>query len=363
MRRSFVSCLIVFSVAASLSASTLPQLLQKAKTDFKHGAYTQALATLEKLEQESSNEGYEKDRAALTPVIAFYRGASYAALNRSPEAREQFEVFLAFQPDAVLDPAVYPKKVIEALDGARKSLKARGEEPIVPGTNSLRLSYASFRVQTMDDEGSLGEDWADGPVRFLLTAEERRGYARLLDPVTRSEYVTNFWKSRDPKPETASNEFREEFERRVAFADARFTQSETRGSLTDRGMVFILLGPPTYVGRKPLTPGEDVHDNPATARFRRADVRIAAMPGGSRRDQVARVDRVTGPGNTINEAAQNWREVWHYRKEHLPKGVPYLQVDFDFVTKQGYGENVLQRDTQVLDTLERVKSKLRERKA
>jgi len=30
-------------------------------------------------------------------------------------------------------------------------------------------------------------------------------------------------------------------------------------------------------------------------------------------------------------------------------------VDFEFVTKRGYGENVLQRDAQTLDTLERAK--------
>jgi hypothetical protein len=72
------------------------------------------------------------------------------------------------------------------------------------------------------------------------------------------------------------------------------------------------------------------------------------------------VDKVTGPGTTVNEAAKNWREVWHYRREHLPKGIPYHQVDFQFVTKQGYGENVLQRETQVLDTLEKAKSRLRQ---
>ena len=108
--------------------------------------------------------------------------------------------------------------------------------------------------------------------------------------------MTAFWKDRDPKPETASNEFKDEFDRRVAFADSRFTQAETRGSMTDRGMVFLLLGPPTYVGRKPLTAGDDANDSSALFRVPPADVRIAAQPGGSRKDQVARVDRVTGPG-------------------------------------------------------------------
>lgn len=363
MRRRFVSFFFVSGFALCVSASTLPQILQTAKEHYRHGSYTEALATLDRLEDESLKEGHEKDRAKLTPVLAFYRGAAYAALDRGPEARREFETFLAFQPNASLDPAVYPKKVVAALEEARKSLRARGEEPVSPGGASLMLSFASFRKPAMEADETLGEDWAEGPVRYLLSAEERRNYARFADPVTRSEYVTAFWKSRDPKPETATNEFRDEFERRVAFADSRFTQAETRGSMTDRGMVFILLGPPTYVGRKPLTAGEDVNENSALFRFRRADVRIASQPGGSRRDQVARLDQVTGPGTRLNDAASNWREVWHYRREHLPRVVPYLQVDFDFVTKSGYGENVLQRDTQVLDTLERVKSRLREAKA
>jgi len=32
--------------------------------------------------------------------------------------------------------------------------------------------------------------------------------------------------------------------------------------------------------------------------------------------------------------------------------VPYQQVDFDFITRTGYGENVLQRDSNTLNTLE-----------
>ena len=362
MRRSLASLFLSLLVAASLGASTLPQLLQKAKEQFRMGAYVQALETLGALEQESLKEGHEKDRVKLTPVLAFYRGVSNASLGRGPQAREQFEIFLAFQPDVELDPAVYSKKVVAALEETRRALRARGQEPAPAGGTTLVTAYNSFLRPAVESEETLGEEWAEGPVRFLLTADERRSYARLLDPVSRSEFVTAFWKDRDPRPETVSNEFKDEFDRRVAFADSRFTQSETRGSLTDRGMVFILLGPPTYVGRKPLTSGDDANDSSALFRFRRADVRIAAQPGGSRKDQVARIDRVTGPGARVNEAASNWREVWHYRREHLPREVPYLQVDFDFVTKQKTAY-VLQRETQVLDTLERAKAKLRETRA
>jgi GWxTD domain-containing protein len=357
MKRS-AAVLASLLFASSLSASSLPQLLQKAKDQFRLAAYSDALATLGSLEAESQKEGLEKERAALAPVLAFYRGACLASLDRPAEAQGEFQAFLAFQPNAVLDPAVYSKKVIATLEDARRKLASGKELPAQTG--SLAAAYRAFPKPRHEDQVSLGEEWADGPVRFLMAPEERHAFSRLADPVSRSEYVTAFWKKRDPKPETPENEFREEFEKRVAFADSRFTQGETAGSLTDRGMVFILIGPPTYVGQKPLTSGEDTNDKAALFTYRPSDVRFASLPAGTTAEHARRVDKVTGPGTKLNEAARNWREVWHYRHELLPKGIPYHQVDFEFVTKEGYGENVLQRDTQVLDTIEKAKARLRQ---
>jgi GWxTD domain-containing protein len=366
MRRATLLVLAAALSAAPLSAATPAELFSKAKEQFRLAAYPAAVETLRLLDEETSKPQYERERAALLPALHFYRGASYAALGRSAEAREQFEVFLTYQPNASLDPAMYPRKVIAALEDARKSLEKKGgsqEVPLASAATSLSQAYADFRLAMDPGEPNADESWADGPVRFLLTPEERRNFQSLGGAASRSEFVTAFWKARDPKPETADNEFREEFEKRVAFADSRFTQEETRGSMTDRGMVFILLGPPTYIGRKPLTTGDDANDPNTLKRYRAADERTASQPGGSRAAQVARVDAVTGPGSRVNEAASNWREIWHYRREKLPRGVPYLQVDFEFVTKRGYGQNVLQRESQILDTLERAKAKLREAKA
>ncbi len=354
MRRALPLFSFSFFLGACVCAATLPELLREAKEQFRLGSYARALQTLSELDAESQKPGAEKERVALEPVLAFYQGACYAGLGKREQARMHFEAFLAHQPNATLDPAIYPKKVIAAVEEARTNLGRR--EVRTEESGLLALAYAAFPRPNRDAEGSLGEDWIEGPVRFLLTPEEKRDYSRLSDPVSRSEFVTSFWKTRDPKAETVENEFRDEFEKRVAFADAHFTQGETKGSLTDRGMVFILLGPPTYVGRKPLTVGEDSTDSLALSLYRTADVKIASVPGGTTTQHVARVDRVTGPGTKMNDAASNWREVWHYRRELLPKGVPYFQVDFEFVTKRGYGQNVLQRDTQALDTLEKAKA-------
>ena len=352
------SPVLVILLGLGVGEPSLTQLFSRAKEEFRFGSYDKALETLSQLEVESLKPGSEELRPTLEPAIAFYEGACYAALGKGAEAHSHFATYLASHPNAVLDPGTYSKKVIAAFEEARKSLRSSENRPEEKG--SLALAYTSFPKPDRTSDGSLGDGWADGPARFLMTPEERREFSRLPDSISRSEFITHFWKSRDPKPETPENEFREELEKRIAFADAKLAQGETRGSLTDRGMVFILLGPPTYVGRKPLTSGEDAADSLALFQYRPSDVKAASVGGGTTSQQAARIDRVTGPGSKAIDAASNWREVWHYRREVLPRGVPYLQVDFEFVTKQGYGENVLQRDTQALDTLEKAKAQLRQ---
>jgi hypothetical protein len=70
-------------------------------------------------------------------------------------------------------------------------------------------------------------------------------------------------------------------------------------------------------------------------------------------------DQSNGPGTRMTDSAANWREVWHYRRELLPGGVPYQQVDFEFITRKGYGTNVLQRDSAALTTLDAARQKMR----
>jgi GWxTD domain-containing protein len=334
---------------SSVLAATLPELFQKAKTEFKLGRYAATLETLDELERESLRSGREAQRSALRPGLLFYRGASLAALGRPEEAQRVFSDFLSYEPNAQADPAVFPRPVITALESARES---RPRRPRADEGTSLAEAYRAFPRPEPGEVEKPGEDWAEGPVRHLLTSQERRNFAVLADPIARSEFVTNFWKARNPKPESAQDEFRREFEKRVAFADSRFSQDETRGSLTDRGMVFILLGPPSYSGRKALKTGDDAADASGLSRFTRSEVAAARQPAGSNATRQARIEQVTGPTSTILDAASNWIEFWHYRG-NLPRGVGEQEVVFEFVTKAGYGRNVLQRDPAALATLAR----------
>ncbi len=152
----------------------------------------------------------------------------------------------------------------------------------------------------------------------------------------------------------------------MAFADANFVQAEgTRGSLTDRGKVFVLLGPPTYVGRKPLRAGEDPNEaegmSLSGSEAASNAMKIARGDGkGTPGRKMAAADKFSGPGERAADSGTNWRETWHYRKEMLPKGVRYQQVDIEFVTKSGYGVNVLQPATQTVATLEAARGEPRQ---
>ncbi len=86
--------------------------------------------------------------------------------------------------------------------------------------------------------------WREGPVRYLLSQDEDRAFRALESQPERERYIKRFWAARDPDPSTPGNPFRDLFFQRVAVAIDYFSASTKPGWLTDRGKLFIILGPP-----------------------------------------------------------------------------------------------------------------------
>lgn len=80
--------------------------------------------------------------------------------------------------------------------------------------------------------------------RYVITREERRTFLN-LPPSERDAFIADFWKKRDPDPETEENAFRDEYFRRIDQANRLFSDGGEPGWLQDRGRVYILLGPPS----------------------------------------------------------------------------------------------------------------------
>ena len=83
--------------------------------------------------------------------------------------------------------------------------------------------------------------------RLIMTKEEAKIWERLPDLEGRKEFIADFWLKRDPDPDTPDNEFRKEFEARVAYVNRRFNKEGGPGYNTDRGRVYIFMGPPDKV--------------------------------------------------------------------------------------------------------------------
>lgn len=80
-------------------------------------------------------------------------------------------------------------------------------------------------------------------VRYIITKQERKAFLS-LPASDRAQFIEEFWKSRDPDPSTEANEYKTEYLKRISEAKHLFTEGGTTGWLTDRGRVYILLGPP-----------------------------------------------------------------------------------------------------------------------
>lgn len=92
--------------------------------------------------------------------------------------------------------------------------------------------------------------WLDQDVPYIITKEERRAFMALQTDEERENFIENFWRRRDPNPDTEENEFREEYYERIAYANERFT-SGIPGWRTDRGRIYIAWGKPDSIESRP----------------------------------------------------------------------------------------------------------------
>jgi GWxTD domain-containing protein len=318
-RTLIVAALLLITVNAIAADPTLPELFKRAKDKFASADYKGSLADFELLDTNSAKPGFATDRAKLLPVITFYRGANLAALGRKAEAKAAFVTYFGFVPNAAIASPPFPKATVDVFEQARKEVSSQ--------STTVSTAFATF---TTPRNWSLAPDehWIESPVRYLLTPAQKKEYVTFTSDAERASFIGAFWKQLDPTPTTEANELRDEFERRVAFADTYFSNPKLTGRLTERGAVFTFLGPPTYVGVKDLTADDDaVNQLRSNGRY------------------------VVGGASLQRQGSIGQRESWYYRPGRIPAGVPFPEVRFDFITKEGYGTSVMQKDSEPMQTL------------
>ncbi len=162
--------------------------------------------------------------------------------------------------------------------------------------------------------GSSDEIWLKEVVPYIITEEERLAFLRLSTEEEREQFIEEFWRRRNPDPDSPNNAFKEEHYRRIAYANERFA-SGIPGWKTDRGHIYILWGPPDEI---------DSH------------------PAGGAYDRPLE----QGGGSTMTYP---W-ELWRYR--HLESIGENIEIEF--VDPSGSGEYHITRDPCEKDALAHV---------
>jgi GWxTD domain-containing protein len=167
-------------------------------------------------------------------------------------------------------------------------------------------------------------------VHFLLESRDEEEFTG-MQPGEQERLLTDFWRKRDPTPETATNEAYLKFRDRVDYANEQFSRFGVgKGMFSDMGRVYIRYGPPDEILRQVMPAGQETLTS-------------------ALEDIMATETRVMGDVNQKGPGAdQRPYEVWIYEEGTVPlpfdvepetvgsRGVK-RKLLFLFVDEQGLG--------------------------
>ena len=89
--------------------------------------------------------------------------------------------------------------------------------------------------------------WLNRDVAYIITNEEKKAFLNLSTNDERDKFIERFWEIRNPTPGSPGNPYKDEIYQRLAYTEQWF--GGKNGWRTDRGRVYITLGPPKQVGK------------------------------------------------------------------------------------------------------------------
>ncbi len=139
--------------------------------------------------------------------------------------------------------------VLAASGKAQDKPAQQESETVGPPEQTKQQKKVSERKLLKELDNSYRR-WLDEDVVYIITDDERKAFLHLSTNEERESFIEEFWRRRNPDPESPENAFRDEHYRRIAYANARFT-SGLPGWKTDRGHIYIMWGPPDEVDSHP----------------------------------------------------------------------------------------------------------------
>lgn len=222
---------------------------------------------------------YEK---RLSPPILIFQGAGRTNVAQKPAFIVNPRSTVAYGGDA---PRIYlesygatqPVPVrVRVVDDAGATLWT-GDAKMDQGTTVLRYSMVDVPagalpigrvwIETFETADStktqripllvtISDQWMVANFDEMLEFVRYIAYSSELDSLRsssgldRSQLWDRFWARRDPYPALPGNEFRDQFFQRVRTAVEEFPEPGVPGWKSERGEVYIVLGPPAYINER-----------------------------------------------------------------------------------------------------------------
>jgi GWxTD domain-containing protein len=92
--------------------------------------------------------------------------------------------------------------------------------------------------------------WVDEDVHWIITDQELQAFKGLSNDEERDTFIENFWRRRNPNPDSPENEYKDEYYARIAYANEHFAAGKP-GWRTDRGHIYIAFGKPDSIDSHP----------------------------------------------------------------------------------------------------------------
>jgi len=135
--------------------------------------------------------------------------------------------------------------------GVSSSKKFFVYNPLVLPVDTLEITTSPVLSTTF---GSMSEEELDDLFTksiYIASVPEQDKYEALTTVEAKREFMYTFWKARDENSSDERNQYFQEYLKRIAESNDRFTAAKKDGWKTDRGRVYLVYGPPTEIERYP----------------------------------------------------------------------------------------------------------------
>ena len=211
-------------------------------------------------QQDSSENDFVKLGKSLIPSVSNILGENdstmFAYFEVYPDPRKPRPCFLVYRISGSKQVKSEEKDSLKIAQKMLAQIKRFEVQELLAGDYVLSISAYSDNGKLLAESGrNFRIEWSplsllrrdyDEAIRQLkyIAEEEEMDRLEKVEPQDREQAWSDFWKSKDPTPDTQDNEMKDEYYKRLNYANVNFGIYGKEGWETDMGMVYITYGYP-----------------------------------------------------------------------------------------------------------------------